>query len=109
VHNGEEALAYLRGAGVYARYPRPDVVLLDLNLPRLSGHEVLRDIKEDRELQAIPVVVLTTSTAERDLARAYDSHANSYVVKPVDFARFHQLVTDLCQYWGTWNQPPAGA
>jgi CheY-like chemotaxis protein len=106
VHNGEEALAFLRGAGVYARYPRPDVVLLDLNLPRLSGHEVLRDIKEDRDLQAIPVVVLTTSCAERDRERAYSFHANSYVVKPVDFDQFQQLVTDLCQYWGAWNQPP---
>jgi CheY-like chemotaxis protein len=108
VADGAEALAFLRRQGCYVDAPRPDVVLLDLKLPKVDGHEVLAAIKEDSDLQMIPVVVMTTSRAESDLARAYEHHANSYVVKPVDFQKFQQLVTDLSLYWGGWNEPPCG-
>jgi CheY-like chemotaxis protein len=105
VPDGVEALAFLRQQGQYAGQPRPDIILLDLKLPKLDGHEVLAAIKSDPELQAIPVVVMTTSNAEADRERAYEHHANSYVVKPVDFDKFKQLVVDLSLYWGVWNQP----
>lgn len=108
VSDGCEALAYLRQEGVHANEPHPDVILLDLNLPRLNGHEVLAEIKQDPALKAIPVVVMTTSDAESDRAKAYEHHANSYVVKPVNFDRFRELVKDLCLYWGVWNEPPDG-
>lgn len=106
VADGAEALAFLRRQGCYGDVPRPDVVLLDLKLPKIDGHEVLAAIKEDKDLQMIPVVVMTTSRAESDLAKAYEHHANSYVVKPVDFQKFQQLVKDLSVYWGAWNEPP---
>jgi len=102
--DGEEALAYLRREGPWADRPRPDVILLDLKLPRLDGHEVLAAIKADPNLRPIPVVVMTTSDAESDRERAYAQHANSYLVKPVDFAKFRQMVNDLSLYWGVWNQ-----
>jgi CheY-like chemotaxis protein len=105
VADGEEAVKYLRGEGSYAGRPRPDVVLLDLRLPKLDGHEVLKIIKTDPQLLTIPVVVLTTSDAESDRARAYEHHANSYIVKPVDFAQFRQMVSDLSLYWGVWSPP----
>lgn len=108
VSDGAAALAFLRRQGEYADKPHPDAILLDLKLPKLSGHEVLASIKQDDELKVIPVVVMTTSDAESDRAKAYEYHANSYVVKPVDFERFRQLVADLCQYWGVWNEPPQG-
>jgi CheY-like chemotaxis protein len=103
--DGIEALAYLRQEGEYAGRLRPDVVLLDLKLPRMDGHEVLAAIKDDPALRSIPVVVLTTSDAESDRARAYDHHANSYLVKPVDFERFRQMANELSLYWGVWNEP----
>lgn len=106
VSDGEEALAYLRHRPPYADCPRPDVVLLDLKLPRVDGHEVLQHLKDDPDLSLIPVVVLTTSAAEADRARAYQNHANSYLVKPVDFDKFNQMVQDLKLYWCIWNQPP---
>jgi CheY-like chemotaxis protein len=105
VVDGAQALAYVRRQGHYAQAKRPDVVLLDLKLPKISGHEVLAAIKEDPDLCSIPVVVLTTSSAETDRARAYQHHANSYLVKPINFARFRQMVNDLSLYWGVWNQP----
>lgn len=105
VPDGVEALAFLRQQGQYAGQSRPDIILLDLKLPKLDGHEVLADIKNDPDLQMIPVVVMTTSNAEADRERAYEHHANSYVVKPVDFDKFKQLVVDLSLYWGVWNQP----
>lgn len=108
VADGAEALAYLHRQGPYAGCPRPDVVLLDLKLPKLDGHEVLAAIKEDEDLKTIPVVVMTTSRAEADRAKAYMHHANSYVVKPVDFEKFQQLVRDLSLYWGVWNEAPPG-
>jgi CheY-like chemotaxis protein len=107
VSDGEAAMAFLRQESPYESAQRPDVILLDLRLPKLDGHEVLRRIKADEHLRTIPVVVLTTSQAEIDRAHAYSSHANSYLVKPVDFDQFHKLVVDLQMYWAVWNQPPA--
>ena len=106
VSDGEEAMEYIFGKGAYAGRTRPDVILLDLNLPKMDGHEVLRRLKEDEELRAIPVVVLTTSQAEADTRQAYQHHVNSYLVKPVEFERFKQMMKDLGQYWSGWNEPP---
>jgi DNA-binding response OmpR family regulator len=109
VGDGEAALAYLFRQGVYAdpaTSPRPHVVLLDLRLPKLSGMEVLKAIRASRELQTVPVVVLTTSTAERDVVCAYEHHVNSYLVKPVDYTQFSQLMHDLGLYWLNWNYYP---
>jgi CheY-like chemotaxis protein len=106
VSDGEAALAYLLRQGVYAdpaTSPRPHVVLLDLHLPKVSGLDVLREIKTNNDLRTIPVVILTTSTAERDVVSAYAQHANSYLVKPVDFAAFTRLMHDLGLYWLLWN------
>ena len=86
--------------------PRPHVILLDLRLPRVDGIDVLRAIKEDNELKSIPVVVLTTSEAEKDVARAYYNHANSYLVKPVGFEEFKKMMDDLGFYWLSWNTNP---
>jgi two-component system, chemotaxis family, response regulator Rcp1 len=97
--DGVEALAFLRRQGVHAGAPRPDLILLDLNLPRRSGREVLADIKADPELKSIPVVVLTTSSAEEDILRSYDLHANCYVVKPVEFDSFVKAVQSIRQFW----------
>jgi CheY-like chemotaxis protein len=105
VADGADALTYLRREGPYATKPRPDVVLLDLKLPGVDGHDVLATMKADPDLRAIPVVVLTTSDAEFDRTRAYDLHANSYLVKPVDFERFRQMANELSLYWGVWNEP----
>jgi DNA-binding response OmpR family regulator len=109
VGDGEAALAYLFRQGAYAdpaTSPRPHVVLLDLRLPKLSGLEVLKTIRASRELHTVPVVVMTTSTAERDIVCAHEHHVNSYVIKPVDFAQFSQLMHDLGWYWLTWNYYP---
>ena len=109
VSDGEAALAYLLRQGVYAdpaTSPRPHVVLLDLRLPKISGLDVLREIKTSNDLRTIPVVILTTSTAERDVISAYAQHANSYLVKPVDFATFTRLMHDLGLYWLQWNHLP---
>jgi len=105
VADGVGALRYLRQEGEFSDSLRPDVVLLDLKLPRLDGHEVLTAIKNDPALRDLPVVVLTTSATEADRTRAYSNHANSYLVKPLDFKLFQQLVQDLSVYWGVWNQP----
>ena len=108
VADGEAALDYLFRQGVYAdpvTSPRPNMILLDLRLPKLSGLEVLRAIRaaSDSDLHTVPVVVLTTSTAAQDVTSAYEQHANSYLVKPVDFAQFVQLMHDLGFYWLGWN------
>lgn len=106
VPNGELALDYLFRRGRYidpTESPRPHLILLDLRLPRVSGHEVLKMAKGSSKLQDIPVVVLTTSKRDRDAVKAYELNANSYVVKPVDFAKFSQLLDDLCFYWLAWN------
>jgi CheY-like chemotaxis protein len=101
VDNGEEALAFLRGEGVHAGSPRPDLVLLDLNLPRLDGRQVLAQVKADDDLRRIPVVVLTTSEAEEDVLRSYDLHANAYVTKPVDFEQFAKVIRQIDDFFIT--------
>ncbi|WP_152051966.1 response regulator [Tautonia marina] len=106
VPDGVEALAFLRREGNYPDAERPDVVLLDLKLPKLDGLEVLTAIRADDELRDLPVVILTTSDAEADRERAYEHHVNSYLVKPVDFEKFRQMVNDLSLYWGVWNVLP---
>jgi CheY-like chemotaxis protein len=109
VNDGEQALAYLRREGEYSESLRPDLVLLDLNLPRKDGREVLAEIKSDPALRSIPVVVLTTSKAEEDILRSYDLHANAYVTKPVDFARFIEVVRQIDQFFLTVVKlPPNG-
>jgi CheY-like chemotaxis protein len=101
VSDGEAALAFLRREEGYANAPRPDLILLDLNLPRKAGHEVLAEIKSDVDLQRIPVVVLTTSDAEEDILRSYDLHANAYVTKPVDFDCFLNVVRQIDEFFVT--------
>jgi len=107
--NGEAALDYLFGRGAYAdrgAYPTPHVMLLDLRLPRVDGLEVLRVVKGTPSLSHLPVVILSTSSADRDVARAYEHHANSYLVKPVEFSEFTRMMTDLGFYWLAWNTKP---
>lgn len=99
--DGVEAMDFLHKRGKYADAPRPDLVLLDLNLPRKDGRAVLQEIKADPNLTSIPVVVLTTSADERDVIRAYTSHANCYIVKPVDFLQFMNIVRSIEGFWLT--------
>jgi len=99
--DGEDALAFLHREGAHRDAVRPDLVLLDLNLPRLDGREVLARIKQDPQLRRIPVVILTTSAAEEDVLRSYDLHANAYVTKPVDFEQFVQVVRQVDDFWFT--------
>jgi CheY-like chemotaxis protein len=99
VNDGTEAIAYLRREGQYADVGRPDLVLLDLNLPRRDGREVLAEIKNDPDLRQIPVVVLTTSQADEDILRSYQLHANAYVTKPVDFDRFIAVVRQIDEFF----------
>ena len=101
VSDGVEAMGFLRREGEHADAPRPDLVLLDLNLPRMDGREVLQAVKSDPELASIPVVVLTTSEAEEDVLRSYSLHANAYVTKPVDFERFIQVVRQIDDFFVT--------
>jgi two-component system, chemotaxis family, response regulator Rcp1 len=109
VKDGVEAMAFLRREGKHADAPRPDIVLLDLNLPRKDGREVLQDIKSDESLRRIPVVVLTTSKAEADVLRTYDLHANCYVTKPVDLEKFIVVVRSIDRFWLTVvTLPPNG-
>ena len=92
VEDGVQAMEFLRRLGSYAQAPRPDLIMLDLNLPRKDGREVLAELKADEKLKTIPVVVLTTSSAEQDVLRAYNLHANCYITKPVDFNQFLEVV-----------------
>ena len=101
VPDGEQALAFLRREGVHVDAPRPDLILLDLNLPRLDGREVLAAIKNDPALKSIPVVVLTSSRTEQDLLRAYDLHANCFITKPVEFEQFIEVVRSIEDFWLT--------
>ena len=101
VSNGEHALQFLRKEDEYAGAPRPDLVLLDLNLPRLDGREVLAEIKTDPALKQIPVVVLTSSRAEKDLLSAYDQHANCFITKPVGFEEFMDVIRSIENFWLT--------
>lgn len=99
--DGMEALRFLRREGRYAAVPQPDLILLDLNLPKKNGREVLAAIKEDPELKTIPVVILTSSAAEEDVLRSYQLHANSYVQKPANFSRFMDVVKAIETFWFT--------
>ena len=101
VHDGVEAMAFLRCEGIYADASEPDLILLDLNLPRKTGREVLAEIKQDPALMRIPVVVLTTSAAERDILEAYGLHANCYITKPFDLDQFIQIVKSIEDFWLT--------
>ena len=101
VKDGVEAMAFLRRREKYSQSPRPDLIFLDLNLPRKDGREVLAEIKEDDELRRIPVVVLTTSRAELDIVKSYNLHANCYVVKPVDLDKFIEVIRSIEQFWLT--------
>ncbi|WBB79075.1 response regulator [Micromonospora sp. WMMD882] len=109
VSDGTEALAYLRHEGQYADSVTPDLILLDLNLPRRDGREVLEEIKKDERLCRIPVVVLTTSQADEDILRSYQLHANAYVTKPVDFERFISVVRQIDEFFvSVVKLPPRG-
>lgn len=105
VRDGEAALAFVRREGIYADRPPPDIILLDLNLPKIDGHEVLRQLKADEKLRSIPVVIMTTSASEADKVKAYHHYTNGYLVKPVDFDQFHQMIKALHLYWSVWNEP----
>ncbi len=111
VRDGEEALDYLFGTGAFAGrdvFERPKVVLLDLKLPKVNGHEVLQRIRGDARTRTIPVVVLTSSRQEQDIVRSYDLGVNSYIVKPVDFDQFTEAVRNLGLYWLLLNESPEG-
>lgn len=109
VADGQAALDYLLRRGEYRdsmKSPRPDVILLDLRLPKMDGLEVLKEIKQFDETRKIPIVILTSSNEDRDVAAAYECHANSYLVKPLDFGKFTQMMRDLGFYWLGWNISP---
>ena len=105
--DGEEALAFLRRQGKFKDATRPDLILLDLNLPRRDGREVLADIKNDPDLKLIPVVVLTTSSAEADILKSYKLHANCYITKPVDLEQFVSVVRSIDEFWLTVVKLPS--
>ena len=109
VEDGQAALDYLNREGKYNdadKFPMPNLILLDLRLPLVDGLEVLKIIKSDRKLTTIPVVILTTSSDEADMVKAYEHHANSFLVKPVDFTQFSKLMETFGYYWVAWNQYP---
>ena len=106
--DGEQALAFLRREGSHAGAVRPNLVVLDLNLPRLDGREVLREMKSDPELRRIPVVIFSSSHAREDVVATYDSHANCYVTKPSDFDQFEQTIRSIAEYWLTRVALPDG-
>lgn len=99
VNDGAKLLSFLRREGEYVHAPRPDLILLDLNLPKRNGREVLADIKEDPDLRQIPVVVLTSSQSDKDILKAYDLHANCYVSKPLDLDQFLHVIKSIENYW----------
>jgi two-component system, chemotaxis family, response regulator Rcp1 len=107
VGDGVEALAYLRRQGQYTNSAQPDLILLDLNLPKKDGREVLAEIKADEHLMKIPVIILTTSAAEEDIARAYTRHANCYITKPVDLDQFLRVVQSIESFWLTLVKLPS--
>ncbi len=108
VGDGVEAMAFLRREGNYSNVPRPDLILLDLNMPRKDGREVLAEIKKDPELRRIPVIILTTSQAEQDILKSYDLHANCYITKPVDLDQFNTVVKNIQDFWLTVVKLPQG-
>ena len=107
VGDGVEALAFLRREGEYADAIRPDIILVDLNLPKKSGHEVLQEVKTDLDLRRIPVVILTTSSSEQDVLDTYDLHANCYITKPVDIEQFIKVAQSIDQFWLTMVTLPS--
>jgi CheY-like chemotaxis protein len=107
VTDGEEAMAFLRRQGRHAEAPRPDLILLDLNLPRKDGREVLAEVKEDESLRSIPVVILTTSKSEEDVLRTYDLHANCFISKPVGLEQFLRVVESIEDFWLSVVRLPA--
>ncbi len=109
VEDGVEAMEFLRQKGKYANTPRPDLILLDLNLPRKSGREVLQEVKTNDSLKQIPVVVLTVSKSEEDILKAYNLHANCYITKPIDFDQFMKITKSIEEFWLTIVKlPPNG-
>lgn len=109
VEDGDAAMQFLRKRGKYADAPRPDLILLDLNLPKKDGREVLQEIKNDEYLRRIPVVILTTSSAEEDIIRTYDNHANCYVTKPMGFDQFMNAIKSIEDFWlAIVKLPPNG-
>lgn len=106
VRDGQECMAYLKSTGPFAGSTRPDVVLLDLRLPRMDGHQVLAAMRADPALRSIPVVVMSTSDDPMDQAKAKAAGAVGYLVKPVDFARFAAMVREMNLFWSVWNRPP---
>jgi CheY-like chemotaxis protein len=109
VMDGVEAMGFLRRTGKYQEAPRPDLILLDLNLPKKDGREVLEEIKKDENLKRIPVVVLTTSSEDRDVLKSYNTHANCYITKPVDLEQFMTVVKSIGDFWFTIVKlPPNG-
>lgn len=108
VEDGVDALAFLRKEGEYADVPRPDVILLDLNLPRMSGQEVLKEIRSDESLKCLPIIILTTSDDEGDVLAAYGLSANCYITKPVDMGQFVATMQALDGFWLTWVTLPPG-
>jgi len=105
-NDGVEAMAYLRHEGIYAEAPRPDLTLLDLNMPRMDGREALAQIKQDKKLMTIPIVILTTSESESDIAKSYQLHANCYLCKPVQLSEFESLVKSINDFWLTKARLP---
>jgi CheY-like chemotaxis protein len=105
-NDGVEAMAFLRREGVYKDAPRPDITLLDLNMPRMDGREVLAQIKKDDNLKTIPIAILTTSESEADIARSYQLHANCYLCKPVQLSAFENLVKSINDFWLTKARLP---
>ncbi len=109
VRDGEEAMAFLRRQGKWASAPRPGLILLDLNLPKMDGRQVLAEIKGDEDLRRIPVVILTISKEEADVLRSYDLHANCYITKPIDLSQFLEVVRSIEEFWLTIVRlPPDG-
>jgi CheY-like chemotaxis protein len=106
VKDGEEAMAFLHRKGKYADAVRPDLILLDLNLPKKDGREVLAEIKTDEELKSIPVVILTISKAEEDILKSYNLHANCYIIKPIDIEQFNKIVRSIEDFWLTLVKLP---
>ena len=107
--DGVEAIAFLQRQGKYADAPRPELILLDLNMPKKDGREVLKEIKEDPDLRRIPVVILTISQAEEDILKAYNLHANCFITKPVDLIQFNKVVQSIEEFWFTIVKlPPNG-
>jgi two-component system, chemotaxis family, response regulator Rcp1 len=108
VNDGEEALAFLKREGKYSQAPRPDLVLLDLNLPKKDGRQVLAEIKGDDRFKQIPVVILTVSSAEEDILKTYNLHANCYITKPIDLDQFMKVVRSVEDFWLTIVKLPNG-